>query len=129
VRVQAQAGGPRVVGTLVRLTGDSVWWAPGAVTAGEAARETPRADALAGLARVEVGDPKSLRALFARGWLVGGAAGAVAGGALLAARRDAAGGAIALTLGVAHLGGILNGQTAEGANPARAWRVVHPAPR
>ena len=83
---------------------------------------------LAAVARVEVRAPRSQRAALARGLLRGGAVGAALGGALVAVRPGAVGGAVALTLGSAWITGVFAGQQAEVSRVPNTWRRVHPAP-
>lgn len=121
VRVLERGARP-TLGTLVRLTTDSVVWQPAAPGA------AVRAASLPAVERVEIRAPRSQRAALQRGLARGALVGGVLGGALLAVRPDAVGGAIGLTLGSAWVAGVVAGQQAESPRAATTWRVVHPRP-
>jgi hypothetical protein len=119
VRVHARGAGAST-GRLVQLAPDSVRWRPDG--AGGAVRALP----LGAVARIEVREPLSQRDALKRGLVRGGLAGAALGGVLLAVRRDAVGGAVALTLGSAWVVGVISGQQVESPQPPTRWRTVHP---
>lgn len=121
MRVRERGAGP-TLGTLVRLTTDSVVWQPAAP--GAAVRAVP----LPAVERVEIRAPRSQRAALRRGLARGALVGGVVGGALLAVRPDAVGGAIGITLGSAWVAAVVAGQQAESPHAPLAWRVVHPRP-
>lgn len=129
VRVHERGATAATVGTLLRLTADSVSWRPAAVAvavagAGAEVRSVP----LQAVERVEVRAPRSQRAALRRGLVRGAVVGAGLGGALLAVRPGEAGGAIALTLGSAWVTGVIAGQQAQVSRTPNTWRTVHPRP-